>query len=52
MTFEVQLERFLRQKPCYYFSIGYQRDNAVRRDYSGNTTFQFRFGISIDGQHY
>lgn len=38
--------------PCYYFSIGYQRDNAVRRDYSGNTTFQFRFGISIDGQHY
>ena len=38
--------------PCYYFSIGYQRDNAVRQDYRGNTTFQFRFGISIDGQHY
>ena len=38
--------------PCYYFSIGYQRDNAVREDYEGNTTIQFRFGISVDGQHY
>ncbi len=38
--------------PCYYFSIGYRRDNAVREDYRGNTTIQFRFGMSIEGQHY
>ena len=38
--------------PCYYFSIGYHRDNAVHEDYQGNTTIQFRFGISIEGQHY
>jgi len=38
--------------PCYYLSFGYQRDNAVNGDYVGNTTFQFRFGISIDGRHY
>ena len=40
------------EHPCYYFSIGYRRDNAIKDDYVGNTTFQFRFGISIDGQHY
>ena len=38
--------------PCYYLSFGYRRDNAVREDYEGNTTIQFRFGISIEGQHY
>ena len=38
--------------PCYYFSIGYRRDNAVREDYTGNTSVQFRFGMSIEGQHY
>ena len=38
--------------PCYYLSFGYRRDNAVREDYQGNTTFQFRFGINIEGQKY
>ena len=38
--------------PCYFFSIGYRRDNAVREDYEGNTTIQFRFGMSVEGQHY
>lgn len=40
------------EHPCYYFSFGYRRDNAVKEDYVGNTTFQFHFGISIDGKHY
>lgn len=38
--------------PCYYLSFEYNRDNAIREDYIGGTTFQFRFGISIDGKHY
>lgn len=38
--------------PCYYMSLGYRRDNASKEDYVGNTTFQFRFGITIDGQNY
>ena len=38
--------------PCYYLSLEYKRDNAVLEDYVGGTTFQFRFGISIDGKHY
>ena len=38
--------------PCYYLSFGYRRDNAVREDYEGNTTIQFRFGMTIDGQKY
>jgi len=38
--------------PCYYLSLGYRRDNAVYEDYHGNTTIQFRFGVSIEGQHY
>ncbi len=40
------------EHPCYYFSFGYQRDNATKEDYVGNTTFQFKFGMSIDGKHY
>lgn len=40
------------EHPCFFFSLGYQRDNAVRRGYVGNTTYQFKFGISIDGKHY
>ncbi len=40
------------EHPCYYLSLEYQRDNAVNGDYVGNTTFQFKFGISIDGRHY
>lgn len=38
--------------PCYYLSAEYRRDNAVKEDYVGTTTFQFRFGMSIDGQKY
>ena len=40
------------EHPCYYFSLEYRRDNAIREDYVGNTTFQFKFGLSIDGKHY
>lgn len=40
------------EHPCYYFSVGYRRDNAIKEDYVGSTTFQFRFGISVDGKHY
>ncbi len=35
--------------PCYYLSLTYRRDNAVKEDYVGTTTFQFRFGMSING---
>ena len=52
-------DKFLRHSgtlyynhPCYYFSFGYRRDNAVYEDYHGNTSVQFRFGMSIEGQHY
>lgn len=38
--------------PCYYLSIEYRHDNAIKEDYVGTTTFQFRFGMSIDGQRY
>ncbi len=38
--------------PCYYLSVEYRRDNAIKDDYVGTTTFQFRFGMSIEGQHY
>ena len=37
--------------PCYYVSAEYRRDNSIKDDYVGTTTFQFRFGMSIDGQH-
>lgn len=40
------------EHPCYYLSFGYKRDNAKKADYVGTTTFQFRFGIAVDGQHY
>ncbi len=40
------------EHPCYYFSLEYQRDNATKDDYVGNTTYQFKFGMSIDGKHY
>ena len=38
--------------PCYYLSLGYRRDNVNKEDYAGNTTYQFRFGITIDGKNY
>ncbi len=31
--------------PCYFLSLAYHRDYAIRADYTGNTTFQFRFGL-------
>lgn len=40
------------EHPCYYLSVQYRRDNAIKEDYEGTTTFQFRFGMSIDGQRY
>lgn len=43
---------FFYNHPCYYFSVEYRRDNAVKEDYVGTTTFQFRFGMSIEGQKY
>ena len=38
--------------PCYYLSAQYKRDNSIKGDYVGTTTFQFKFGMSIDGQKY
>lgn len=43
---------FFYTHPCYYLSIEYRRDNAIKEDYVGTTTFQFRFGMSINGQQY
>ncbi len=40
------------EHPCYYMSLEYRRDNTIKEDYVGNTTFQFRLGMSIQGQHY
>lgn len=31
--------------PCYFMSLTYRKDYAIREEYSGNTTFQFRFGL-------
>ncbi len=38
--------------PCYYLSVEYRRDNAIKNDYVGTTSYQFRFGMSINGQRY
>jgi hypothetical protein len=40
------------EHPCYFVAMEYRRDNAEKYDYVGTTTFLFRFGMSIDGQHY
>lgn len=40
------------EHPCYHMSFGYRRDGAIKEDYVGTTTFQFRFGLSVDGKHY
>lgn len=40
------------EHPCFHFALTYQRDNAIRWGYVGNTTYQFKFGMSIDGKHY
>ena len=31
--------------PCYFLSLTYRKDYYIRPGYSGNTTFQFRFGL-------
>ena len=38
--------------PCYYMSVQYRRDNAIKQDYVGTTTFQFKIGMAIDGVQY
>lgn len=38
--------------PCYYLSLQYRHDNAIKNDYVGTTTYQFKFGMSINGQQY
>lgn len=43
---------FFYSHPCYYLSVEYKRDNAIKEDYVGTTTFQFRFGMAINGQEY
>ncbi|MBE6457202.1 MAG: LPS-assembly protein LptD [Alphaproteobacteria bacterium] len=43
---------FFYNHPCYYLSVEYRRDNAIKEDYVGTTTFQFRFGMAINGQQY
>ncbi len=43
---------FFYTHPCYYMSVEYRRDNAIKEDYVGTTTFQFRFGMAINGQQY
>lgn len=40
------------EHPCYYFSLEYSRDNTIKNDYVGNTTYRFKFGMSIDSKHY
>ena len=40
------------EHPCYHFSVEYSHDNAIKSDYVGNTTYRFKFGMSIDGKHY
>ena len=40
------------EHPCFFFSLSYRHDNAIRWGYVGNTTYQFKFGISMDGKHY
>lgn len=57
--YNVTYDRFQRHSggffythPCYYLSVEYRRDNAIKDDYVGDTTFQFRFGMRIDGQQY
>ena len=43
---------FFYNHPCYYLSVEYRRGNAIKEDYVGTTTFQFRFGMAINGQQY
>lgn len=40
------------EHPCYHFSLEYSRDNTIKYEYVGDTTYRFKFGMSIDGKHY
>lgn len=51
-TFQRHTGGFYYEHPCYFMSLEYRRDNAIKGDYVGTTTFQFRIGMSINGQHY
>ena len=58
-VYNIEAELFQRHSgglfynhPCYYLSVQYRHDNAIKADYVGNTTFQFKFGMAIDGQQY
>ena len=58
-VYNIEAELFQRHSggvfynhPCYYLSLQYRHDNAIKADYVGNTTFQFKFGMAIDGQQY
>ncbi len=51
-VFQSHTGGFYYAHPCYYLSIEYRHDNAIKYDYVGDTTFQFKFGMAIDGQRY
>jgi len=58
-TYNVEEDAFQRHSggifythPCYHLSLEYRRDNAIKADYKGGTTVQFKFGFSIDGTQY
>ncbi len=48
-TFQKQRGRLYYSHPCYFVALEYERDNAIKEDYVGNTTFGVKFGIPIDG---
>ncbi len=57
--YNLTYERFQRHSgglyythPCYYIALEYHHDNAIKEDYVGTTSYQFRFGMSIDGKKY
>ncbi len=57
--YNLTYERFQRHSgglfythPCYYIALEYHRDNAIKEDYVGTTSYQFRFGMTIDGKKY
>ena len=51
-TFQRHSAGVFYEHPCFYVSFEYRRDNAIKEDYRGGTTFQFRFGMSVEGKHY
>ncbi|MCQ2574609.1 MAG: LPS assembly protein LptD [Alphaproteobacteria bacterium] len=58
-TYNIEEKTFQRHSggifythPCFHLSLEYRRDNAIKEDYRGGTTVQFKFGFSIDGTQY